>query len=174
MAVTVTIESNIRRENLPSGDELRRLMELVERAHPKLCPDANEAREYFTHFRNAAMFLICSARRSETIDTRYSAWTFMNNADRWLGENRINGGVGFKALTAAAIATAVPYAGEYPFVSFALSLGAAGRASAEWREILSRGHVPAPVVVNDGRPRDLPEFRVRRPALPDVGERLRR
>ena len=130
---------------LPDEREVDKLIALVESAHPKLKPAANEP-NHKQHFANAIYFL-SFAYRSDNF-SQYATTVHLDEATTWMQRFDIAGGTSMKAFVAAAIASRFGHSktDDFPFgIELAIGLGASARPTAAWRVTLRDGKVPPPI-----------------------------
>jgi hypothetical protein len=129
--------------DLPTDNEVDRLIALVEQAHPKLCPAPNET-SHRQHFINALHFLTF-AFRSESF-SQYASSVHLDECAVWLQKFDLPGGTSMKAFVAAAIAQRFGHSktDDFPFgIELCVGLGASARPLAGWRKTLRDGVPPS-------------------------------
>jgi hypothetical protein len=141
----MTISTVKNRIILPSRDELRRLEEIVYRAHPKLKAGGDS-----DSFR-AAFFRLTYVRRAERLDAKRSLDWWVDQAEDWL---KAQGYYPFRPATqsfaAACIAMGdIAFSDPSQFPGMTLGITALPQFEplpGRWRAVLASGRVPEPIL----------------------------
>jgi len=155
--------------DLPSDQQLDKLIGLVVTAHPQLEPREEEG-NFRRQFLNALHFLTF-ARRSDELNREYALSFFVDQANQWCRQYNIDGGVRSRAFVAAAITSGVKYSPVVRFprdIELGLALGGASQGSSAWHSVLTSGEVPKPTpLVQRARPERAQQLLIR----PSSGDR---
>ena len=142
--------------DLPSAEEADRLLAMVTGAYPKLrCPD-DGLPTFKAQFRNALSWL-AFVYRTDKLATQYAPTFWCDAYREWATRQGFaDTSMGLRPFAAACIASGIAYTSpsDYPYMSFGLSLGGAGRPSAAWRSVLENGLAP-PTEPKRPRPRGI-------------------
>jgi hypothetical protein len=132
----VTVLPNV---DLPTPAELDRIFTRVLAAYPVLnYPETNKEEVY------NAMHFLCFVFRTDKVNTDRSTGYFTDHCRDWLRQQGLHpASMGLRSFCVAAIASGISFSGDYPYLSFGISMGSASKPSNKWRETLE--HVPRPL-----------------------------
>jgi hypothetical protein len=131
--------------DLPTDNQVDRLIAIVTEAHPKLKPAENET-AYRQHFINSLHYLTFAFRADNF--SQYATTVHLDECSTWLQKFDLVGGTSMKAFVAAAIAQRFNHSktDDYPYgIELAIGLGASAHPVMAWRTTLRDGRVPPPV-----------------------------
>lgn len=123
---------------LPTDEQLDALIKMVVSQYPRLEPvDRAQVVD--------AMAYLAFAYRPDKLSTQYATHFWLDAYKEFATNQGFDStAMTLKAFTVAAIASGVAYSpiSEFPYISFGLSLGSAGRPSTAWRDVLANGIRP--------------------------------